>query len=200
MSVEILWQTRIVSVPKESHDLDNKGQLIKETCNSWNKLIISQKLSTFCAGEIDVNWIWFPFWSKNHDKIFQRKFWKYLYNCINLTIRAWKFSCESETEKIANSLKYSQKEGHRLFSSPIDVSFLIITFLNTSDCASQPLLCLLLPFPDLFIRVLANFQPSPAVIIHYLCLEQGNLSSCEIKLVMRKYFRNCIQITNTFLF
>lgn len=59
MSVEILWQARIVSVPKESHDLDTKGQLIKETCNSWNKLIISQMLSTFCTGETDVNWVWF---------------------------------------------------------------------------------------------------------------------------------------------
>lgn len=34
MLVEIFWQARIVSVPKESHYLDTKGQLIKETCNS----------------------------------------------------------------------------------------------------------------------------------------------------------------------
>lgn len=54
MSVEILWEARIVSVPEELHDLDTKGQLIKESCNSWNKLIISQMLSTFCTGEIDV--------------------------------------------------------------------------------------------------------------------------------------------------
>lgn len=55
MSVEILWEARIVSVPEELHDLDTKGHLIKESCNSWNKLIISQMLSTFCTGEIDVN-------------------------------------------------------------------------------------------------------------------------------------------------
>lgn len=72
-SVEVLWKIRIVSIPKELHDLDTKGQVITETCNSWNKLIISQTLSAFCTGEIDVNWIWFRFWSKNPDKFFSEK-------------------------------------------------------------------------------------------------------------------------------
>lgn len=83
--MEILWQARTVSAPKEL-GLDTKGQLIKETCNSWNKWSIAQTLSTFCTGEIDVNWIWYRFlrWKSWWD-FFRETIWSDVYNSINLT-------------------------------------------------------------------------------------------------------------------